>query len=114
LKNLETRIEMEFKDFLNKFQINEATYILALRSPLKGPQLKKATMFTIACPIDSVFYMVWQKSMSLHREDSITGYIRPWNDRNPKPATILEELHCLLGYAKRVRVLSSAKGARNS
>jgi hypothetical protein len=39
LKNLETRIEMEFKDFLNKFQINEATYILALRSQLKRPQV---------------------------------------------------------------------------
>jgi hypothetical protein len=34
LKDLEIGIEMEFKVFLNKFQISEATYILALRSQL--------------------------------------------------------------------------------
>ena len=39
LKDLEIRIEMEFKDFINKFQISEATYILALRSQLKRPQV---------------------------------------------------------------------------
>jgi hypothetical protein len=39
LKDLETGIEMEFTDFLNKFQISEATYILALRSQLKRPQI---------------------------------------------------------------------------
>jgi hypothetical protein len=35
LKDLEIGIEMKFEDFLNKFQINEATYILALHSQLK-------------------------------------------------------------------------------
>jgi hypothetical protein len=38
LKDLETGIEMEFTNFLNKFQINEATYILVLLSQLKRPQ----------------------------------------------------------------------------
>jgi hypothetical protein len=38
LKDLETGIEMEVTDFLNKFLISEATYILALRSQLKRPQ----------------------------------------------------------------------------
>ena len=38
LKDLEIGIEMEFKDFLNKFQISEATYILALHNQLKRPQ----------------------------------------------------------------------------
>jgi hypothetical protein len=39
LKDLEIGIEMEFTDFLNKFRISEATYILALRSQLKRPQI---------------------------------------------------------------------------
>jgi hypothetical protein len=39
LKDLETGIELEFTDFLNKFRISEATYILALRSQLKRPQI---------------------------------------------------------------------------
>jgi hypothetical protein len=39
LKDLETGIEMESTDFLNKFQISETTYILAPRNQLKRPQI---------------------------------------------------------------------------
>ena len=39
LKELGTEIEMKFEEFLNKFEINEETYILALRSQLNRPQI---------------------------------------------------------------------------
>jgi hypothetical protein len=49
LKDLETGIEMEFTDFLNKFRISEATYILALRSQLKRPQIFLARIVNSIC-----------------------------------------------------------------
>jgi hypothetical protein len=39
LKQLETGIDMKFEDFLKKFQMDEETYILILRSQLKRPQV---------------------------------------------------------------------------
>ena len=39
LKDLGTGIEMKFEEFLNKFEINEKTYILAIRSQLNRPQI---------------------------------------------------------------------------
>ena len=39
LKDLGTGIEMKFEEFLNKFEINEETYILAIRSQLNRPQI---------------------------------------------------------------------------
>ena len=39
LKDLGTGIEMKFEEFFNKFEVNEETYILALRSQLNRPQI---------------------------------------------------------------------------
>ena len=39
LKDLGTGIEMKFEEFLNKFEINEKTCILAIQSQLNRPQI---------------------------------------------------------------------------
>jgi hypothetical protein len=44
LKDLEIGIETELEDFLNKFQISEATYILALVNKLKKLKFIKANI----------------------------------------------------------------------
>ena len=39
LKDLGTGIQMKFEEFLNKFELNEETYILAIQSQLNRPQI---------------------------------------------------------------------------
>jgi hypothetical protein len=61
-----------------------------------------------------MIYTVGIQLQTLHREQTLTDYVRQLHDKNPPPLGRPENLHILLGYTKQVRVLASAKGKKKT
>jgi hypothetical protein len=75
--------------------------------------LVESMMTSLHRPVDTCFYSVGSQSQTLHREDLLTRYMRPWNEHNSQPDAEPGSDLTPSGMVKRVRVVPLAVETKN-
>jgi hypothetical protein len=88
--------------------------LVVFKVPLSSLQLTEATWTTLTRPLDIVFFSVGAQSCTLHREDALTNFMQPTDERHPQALQAVGDLQLPSGFLKRVRVLPMFKGKKES